>query len=427
MNIFLYNVFLWLYKTHIRIVSPWNPKARLWISGRKNILETIQDLNINKHKQVIWMHCASLGEFEQGRPIIEKIRTLYLSSKIFITFFSPSGFEVRKDYEGADYVFYLPPDSKKNARQFIEAVNPSLVLWIKYDYWFHYLNELKNRNIPTLLISAIYRPDQPFFKWYGSLHRYMLNCFNHLFVQTEESKKLLRGVVIPEKITVSGDTRFDRVIEIAELHENLPVIEKFCGDRVVVVAGSTWEEDEEELDHYANTHPEIRFIIAPHEIEESHLRNIEKLFQKSMRLSVLQNNAVPISQAGLRQTSGVNTLIIDNFGMLARLYKYASIAYLGGGFGDDGVYNVLEAAVYGKPVVFGPVIEKYLEAMSLVETGGGIVIDSALEAEDVFNRLLSDPEEYRLCCEASRNYVYARKGATRKILEFIQENRLLTS
>jgi 3-deoxy-D-manno-octulosonic-acid transferase len=309
----------------------------------------------------------------------------------------------------------------------MEAVNPSLVLWIKYDYWFHYLNELKNRNIPTLLISAIYRPDQPFFKWYGSLHRYMLNCFNHLFVQTEESKKLLRGVVIPEKITVSGDTRFDRVIEIAELHENLPVIEKFCGDRVVVVAGSTWEEDEEELDHYANTHPEIRFIIAPHEIEESHLRNIEKLFQKSMRLSVLQNNAVPISQAGLRQTSGVNTLIIDNFGMLARLYKYASIAYLGGGFGDDGVHNVLEAAVYGKPVVFGPVIEKYLEAMSLVETGGGIVIDSALEAEDVFNRLLSDPEEYRLCCEASRNYVYARKGATSKILEFIQENRLLTS
>jgi 3-deoxy-D-manno-octulosonic-acid transferase len=229
----------------------------------------------------------------------------------------------------------------------MEAVNPSLVLWIKYDYWFHYLNELKNRNIPTLLISAIYRPDQPFFKWYGSLHRYMLNCFNHLFVQTEESKKLLRGVVIPEKITVSGDTRFDRVIEIAELHENLPVIEKFCGDRVVVVAGSTWEEDEEELDHYANTHPEIRFIIAPHEIEESHLRNIEKLFQRSMRLSVLQNNTVPISQAGLRQTSGVNTLIIDNFGMLARLYKYASIAYLGGGFGDDGVHNVLEAAVYG--------------------------------------------------------------------------------
>ncbi len=427
MHIICYNIFLWLYKTNIRIVSPWNPKARLWLVGRKNILERIQNLNINKNNAVIWMHCASLGEFEQGRPIIEKIKTQLPSSKILITFFSPSGFEVRKDYEGADYVFYLPLDSKVNARQFIDAVNPKLVLWIKYDYWFHYLNELKKRNIPTLLISAIFRPSQPFFKWYGELHRFMLNCFNHLFVQTEESKKLLSGVVHPEKITVSGDTRFDRVIEIAERHEPIPAIEKFCGDQAVVVAGSTWEEDEEELDHYANTHPEIRFIIAPHEIEESHLRNIEKLFQKSMRLSVLQNNTFPSSNTGLRQTSAFNTLIVDNFGILARLYKYATIAYLGGGFGDDGVHNVLEAAVYGKPVVFGPVIEKYFEAMALVETGGGIVIDSALEAEAVFNRLLTDPEEYRLCCEASRNYVYAKKGAAKKILEFIQENRLLTN
>jgi 3-deoxy-D-manno-octulosonic-acid transferase len=303
-------------------------------------------------------------------------------------------------------------------------VKPTLVIWIKYDYWYYYLVELKKRNIPTLLVSGVFRPGQPFFKWWGRLHRYMLECFTHLFVQTEVSKKLLEGLGFTGNVSIGGDTRFDRVIEIAENRASLPLIEAFCQGGTVVVAGSTWEEDEEELDHYANTHPDIRFIIAPHEIDEGRLKEVEHLFRNRVRYSEL------VRGTGQRVQNGrpaPNVLIIDNIGMLSRLYQYATIAYVGGGFGDDGVHNVLEAAVYGRPVVFGPVIEKYIEAVELADCGGGIVIDSALEAESVFNRLLSDEEEYRQACEASRSYVYSRKGATDQIVKFIQEKRLLTS
>jgi 3-deoxy-D-manno-octulosonic-acid transferase len=401
------------------------------------------------------MHCSSLGEFEQGRPVLERLRQQNPECRILITFFSPSGYETRKDYSGADHVFYLPLDSRQHARQFIDLVKPSLVLWVKYDYWFYYLQELKKRNIPTILLSAVFRTDQPFFKWYGRLHRYMLEGFTHLFVQTEASKKLLGRLGLSENVSVSGDTRFDRVIEIAGREEPLPLISAFCGDHTVIVAGSTWEEDDEELDHYANTHPEIRFIIAPHEVEEDRIREVEGLFRYCIRYSEWrrqqeqaanygEGSELPlgrkaairaqnergasrrlwIADAGQRPA---NVLIIDNIGLLSRLYKYATITYVGGGFGDDGVHNVLEAAVYGKPVVFGPVIEKYVEAMELTDCGGGIVIDSALEAESVFNRLLGNPDDYRLTCEASRNYVLSKKGATEKITGYIQEKRLLTS
>ena len=386
------------------------------------------------------MHCASLGEFEQGRPVIEKLRKQYPVRKIIITFFSPSGYEIRKNYPGADYIFYLPPDSKKNARKFIDAIHPRLVIWIKYDYWFYYLDELKKRNIPVLLVSAIFMPSQSFFKWYGKLHRYMLHCFAHLFVQTAASKKLLETIGIEKNVSISGDTRFDRVIEIAGQFEPVAAVEKFCGNSRVIVAGSTWEEDEEELDHYANTHPDIKFIIAPHEIDEDHLRDIENLFHESIRFSELEKKLAdgrwpmaadnPFNENSIKDSSyrsSINVLIIDNIGMLASLYKYATIAYVGGGFGDDGVHNVLEAAVYGKPVVFGPVIEKYFEAMELVESGGGLVIDSALEAEAEFNRLFSNPEEYQFACEASKNYVHGKQGATGMIIQYIQANLLLTS
>jgi 3-deoxy-D-manno-octulosonic-acid transferase len=262
----------------------------------------------------------------------------------------------------------------------------------------------------------------------------MLECFSHLFVQTEDSRKLLGTIGFSTNVTVSGDTRFDRVIEIAESRESLPVIEAFCQDAQVIVAGSTWEEDEEELDHYANTHPGIKFIIAPHEIEEARLKEVEQLFRHRIRYSELAASyklqaASQSRGAGSAQPGrpAPNVLIIDNIGMLSRLYQYATITYVGGGFGDDGVHNVLEAAVYGKPVVLGPVIEKYIEAVELVDRGGGIVIDSALEAESVFSRLLSNTEEYRHACEASRDYVYSRRGATGKVIFYIQENRLLTS
>ncbi len=372
------------------------------------------------------MHCASLGEFEQGRPVIEFLRRVDPDITILITFFSPSGYKIRKDYRGADYVFYLPADSSRHARRFLDLVKPTLVLWIKYDYWFYYLTALQKRNIPVLLISPLFREDQPFFKWYGNLHRLMLDSFRAFFVQTDSSKKLLGILGISQNVIVSGDTRFDRVIDIAENFEPIPGILEFCGTGPVIVAGSTWEEDEEELDHYANAHPEIKFIIAPHEIEEDDLRDTEALFHHSIRYSELEkrNAGNPLSSPSEKMP---HVLIIDNIGMLSSLYQYATICYVGGGFGDDGVHNVLEAAVYGKPVVTGPVIEKYIEVVELAEAGGVIIIDNALEVESVFDRLFRYEEEYAFHSKAARDYVYARRGATAEIVNYIQENRLLTS
>jgi 3-deoxy-D-manno-octulosonic-acid transferase len=374
---------------------------------------------------VVWLHCSSLGEFEQGRPVIEALRRVAPGMRVVLTFFSPSGYTAKKGYAGADHIFYLPLDSPGNARRFIDLVKPALVLWVKYDYWYYFLVELKKRNIPVLLVSGVFRADQPFFRWYGRLHRYMLECFSHLFVQTEASKLLLARLRLAENVSVSGDTRFDRVIEIAEEKAALPEVEAFCGSQAVIVAGSTWEEDEEEMDHYANSHPEIRFILAPHEISEDRLAEVERLFRHSIRYSSWVANG-----GGRKARPGwpePNVLLIDNIGMLSKLYRFASIAYVGGGFGDDGVHNVLEAAVYGKPVVYGPVIEKYIEAVELTESGGGMVIDSALEAEKVFDRLLRDGRERDEMGRASKEYVHSRKGATGRIVGFIQENRLLTS
>lgn len=374
---------------------------------------------------VVWMHCSSLGEFEQGRPVIEALRRVAPGARVILTFFSPSGYTAKKGFAGADHIFYLPLDGPANARRFIDLVRPTLVLWVKYDYWYYFLVELKKRNIPVLLISGVFRADQPFFHWYGRLYRYMLECFSHLFVQTEASRQLLKRLRLTENVSVSGDTRFDRVIEIAEEGGRLPEVEAFCGSQAVIVAGSTWEEDDEEMDHYANAHPEIRFILAPHEISEDRLASVERLFRHSIRYSSWVANG-----GGRKARPGwpePNVLLIDNIGMLSKLYRYASIAYVGGGFGDDGVHNVLEAAVYGKPVVYGPVIEKYVEAIQLTESGGGMVIDSALEAEKVFDRLIRDEKEREEMGRASREYVYSRKGATGTIIRFIQENRLLTS
>ena len=426
MSIIFYHVFLWIYRLGIGLISPWNKKAKSWLEGRKGLFPRMQAAlgktpDSEKHP-TIWMHCSSLGEFEQGRPVIERLRIQSPHCRIIVSFFSPSGYEARKSYKGADHIFYLPLDSRKNARAFIDLIKPDLVIWIKYDYWYYFLVELKKREIPTLLVSGVFRPGQPFFKWWGRLHRYMLECFTHLFVQTETSRQLLAELGFTGNVSISGDTRFDRVIEIAEHREELPAIEAFCQGGTVIVAGSTWDEDEEELDHFANTHPNIRFIIAPHQIEEPRLKEVERLFRNKVRYSdwVKGTPLAPGRQAP-------NVLIIDNIGMLSRLYQYATITYVGGGFGDDRVHNVLEAAVYGKPVVFGPVIEKYVEAVELVDCGGGIVIDSALEAESVFRRLLTDEEEYEHVCQASRSYVYSKRGATDQIVHYIQEKRLFTS
>lgn len=424
MSIIFYHVFLLLYKMGIWLISPWNRKAKLWLEGRRGLFEQMRGALQGDWgaAPVVWMHCSSLGEFEQGRPVLEALRRETPNCRIVLSFFSPSGYTTKKDYAGADHVFYLPLDGQANARQFIDLVKPSLVLWVKYDYWYYFLVELRKRKIPTLLVSGVFRPDQPFFRWYGRLHRYMLESFTHLFVQTEASRVLLGKLRLTDRVSVSGDTRFDRVIEIAQGGEPLPLIAAFCGDRTVIVAGSTWEEDEEELDHYANTHPELRFIIAPHDIGEDRISEVERLFRHSIRFSALEKGRrAPVTGSWPEP----NVLIVDNIGMLSRLYRYATITYVGGGFGDDGVHNVLEAAVYGKPVVFGPVIEKYIEAVELTECGGGLIIDSALEAEKVFDRLLANPGECRETGEASLAYVRSKKGATEKIIRYISMQKLL--
>lgn len=440
---FLYSLFIVLYQTAIRLACLWNPKAKLWISGRKNILARLKSELGNEKAPIVWMHCASLGEFEQGRPLLEQLRVDYPGVKLLLTFFSPSGYTVIKGKKVADYIYYLPFASRLTVARFIDIASPVLVLWIKYDYWFYYMHELKKRNIPLLLISGNFQKTQAFFKWYGKMHRYMLHCFTHLFVQTKYSRLLLKKIGTSRNVTISGDTRFDRVIEIAERFEPIEAIEKFCGNDKVIVAGSTWPEDEEELDHYANTHPEIKFIIAPHEIHETHLKEIEQLFQRTVRFSVFQEQLLQVNNPGAPADPRIypstaenkdstnhkvkNVMIIDNIGMLSRLYRYTTIAYVGGGFGEEGVHNVLEAAVFGKPVVFGPVFNKYIEAIELLEESGAYTIETALELESKFNELFTDHDLYNEVCKAARNYVYSKKGATAKIMQYIQENRLLTS
>ncbi len=424
--VFVYNIFLVLYRAGIGIASLWNPKAKKWLNGRSKIFTGLKSAIGNSKSKIIWIHCSSLGEFEQGRPVIERIKALSSGHKILLTFFSPSGYEVKKDNAGADYIFYMPMDSIKNAQKFLDLLNPSLILFIKYDYWYHYLNEIKKRRINCLLISAVFRKEQLFFKSYGVLQRKMLNCFTQIFVQNEESKKLLKTIGI-QNCTVSGDTRFDTVIEIAEKFESIPIIEKFIGESKCIVAGSTWKQDEKALQEvFAELNDtNLKLIIAPHEIHKTHLDDLKKLFPQSFRFSELNQNPKP--ETGNPKATTSNTLIIDSIGMLSRLYKYAYITYVGGGFTRDGVHNVLEAAVYGKPVVFGKNYKKYKEAIDLIESEAAKVFSNEEELYQILITLLNDKDDYRQKCHASKNYVLENKGATEKILGYIEENRLLTS
>jgi len=443
----LYNLFLALYSIGIRISSLWNPKAQKWLNGRKNIFEKISTPGPSGGK-VIWMHCASLGEFEQGRPLLEELKTISSSGsaeklKIVLTFFSPSGYEVMKDYSGADHVFYLPMDSKENAGKFLDAVDPTLVLWVKYEYWYYYLSEIKQRKIPVILVSGIFRPGQPFFSWYGGFWKKMLGAFTHFFVQNTASKQLLASLGFTENVQVNGDTRFDRVLEIAANFKHVPCIESFCGNSPVIVAGSTWDEDEIELLHFVKVNPQIKFIIAPHEISAARLAAVKAAFTDAVFYSEMvkpegiENDSLhPVNPQGHAggQRSTVNeqrsmpkVLIIDNMGMLSRLYQYATVTYVGGGFGADGVHNVLEAAVYGKPVVFGPEYEKFNEAVELLQAGGAVSVDGPVSLEKVLQKLLTDDAERKNTGEAAGQFVLKHGGATRAIMQFIQEKRLLTS
>ncbi len=392
------------------------------MQGRKNIFKKLEQA-IPQSEKIIWMHCASLGEFEQGRPVLEKLKAQCTGHKILLTFFSPSGYEAQKNYKGADWVFYLPMDSPGNAKRFLEIVHPSLVIFVKYEFWYYYLKKIKYRNIPLLLISALFRKEMSFFKWYGKLQRKMLSRFDHLFVQNAESKKLVDEIGLAQICSVSGDTRFDRVIEIALSATAIPEIEKFIGDSKVIIAGSTWPEDEEILQKafLGISNPSLKFIIAPHEINEKHLSSIKELFPNSILFSELPTSHSPLPTC----------LVIDNIGMLSRLYKYAYIAYIGGGLRTMGVHNVLEAAVYNKPVLFGPFYHKYTEAIGLVQAGGGLPFNdpkkNGVMLGELIEALLINEEEYNYRSAAAGNFVQSNKGATQKIIQFIQEKRLLTN
>jgi 3-deoxy-D-manno-octulosonic-acid transferase len=418
----LYNLALALYHAGIRLAALWNPKAALWVNGRRQWPARLKEALNGQGYPRIWMHCASLGEFEQGRPVLEALRREYPGARIILSFFSPSGYEIRKHYPGADLVCYLPMDSASNARAFLDAVDPGLAIFIKYEFWHHYLQGLKKRGTPTLLVSAIFRPGQPFFRPWGGFWRGMLSSYTRVFVQDDASARLLDGIGFGAVTTVSGDTRFDRVIAVAESGEDIPAVRAFCGNHRVVVAGSTWPEDEEVIAHYARSRPGTRFIIAPHEIHASHLRDIEKIYPHSIRFS-----ALPAAEATTVPPDGVQVLLMDNMGMLSRLYRYADITYVGGGFGGAGIHNILEAAVYGKPVIFGPVHEKSREALQLLEAGGAFTVQSAIEFESLADELFEAPALLEKSGNICSDYVRQESGATKTILGYIQEKRLLTS
>jgi 3-deoxy-D-manno-octulosonic-acid transferase len=416
-----YRIFIWLYPKAAWLLGFTNNKARAWVTGRKDVFPQLINAYTGKQPSTIWMHCSSLGEFEQGLPLLEELRIRYPQYRFLVSFFSPSGYEIRKHHPAIDLAVYLPMDSPGNAKRFLEIVQPSLVIFIKYEYWYYYLTETHRRHIPLILASGIFRKDQPFFRWYGGFYRKMLPLFSWFFVQNEESLNLLQSIGYTQNVVLTGDTRFDRVLAIADNFESIPVIEDFCGQKDTIVAGSTWTEDDEELDHFINTNPSLRCLVAPHDIDTERLEECLGLYKNAMLFSTY----VAQHAAGEQLPPHINTLVIDNMGMLSRLYKYATICYVGGGFGEDGIHNILEAAVYSKPVVFGPVYDKYFEADELLDAGGAYSIEDALELESVLKDLLSERELLAEVSKAAGAYVRQHAGATAAIMQYIQEKRLL--
>ncbi len=396
----LYNISILIYGLIIRLVSLFNAKAKLFVDGRKGIFERIAEKKITIDRP-IWFHFASLGEFEQGRPVLEKIKSLNPEEKILVTFFSPSGYEIRKNYALADGIFYLPLDTPANAKKFVRLVNPKMAIFTKYEFWPNYFKALASKNIPLYIISGIFRPNQIFFKWYGGFYRNVLKCVNHFFVQNEESKALLKNIHI-NNVEISGDTRFDRVYENAQMPKELPTIQKFCKNAPVLIAGSTWPDDEKLLVELAAKHPNWKIIIAPHEIHASHIAEIQKLFPKALKFSELN-----------QQTADHQILIINNIGMLSSLYQYGKIAYIGGGFGV-GIHNTLEAAAFGLPIIFGPNYNKFQEAKDLINIEAAKSISNADELASAFN-YFNENESGKIASD----YVANKKGATDIIIKKI--------
>lgn len=402
----IYTISIRLFSLLIRLAAPFNIKAKQICKGRRQTFGILNE-KIKVGDRVAWVHCASLGEFEQGRPIIEAIKKQYPEFKILLTFFSPSGYEIRKNYDLADCVCYLPADTKSNARKMIELVKPELVFFVKYEFWNNYLHEFKKRNIPLYLVSAIFRENQQFFKSSvgGKWYRKMLFCFEHFFVQDENSVELLKGIGVTN-VTRAGDTRFDRVAEIAKNGKNIPLIEKFKGDNLLVVAGSTWKPDEELLAQYIHNHPEVKFVIAPHETKRA---NVDRL------INLLKTNIICYTEASEETVMNKQVLVVDTIGILSSVYRYADLAYIGGGFGV-GIHNTLEAAIFGMPIVFGPNYLKFNEATSMVKLGVAYPISNSEDLGSVLDRMLFDKEANGKVAEECIAFTNQNLGATRVIL-----------
>ena len=406
-----YSLGIWVYKMILHLVAPFNPKARLWCAGRRGWCNKLA-AEITPGRTCAWFHFASLGEFEQGRPVLEKYKATYPDEIIVMTFFSPSGYEIRKNYPLADHVFYLPVDTPGNARQFIELINPRIAFFTKYEYWYYYFRELHRRNIPLYLVSAIFRPDQLFFRWYGFFPRHTLRFVTHFFVQNTDSIHLLAKIGITHA-TLTGDTRFDRVLELSGKKREIPKISAFAQSGRVLVAGSTWPPDEENLFDLHEVFPEWKLIIAPHEIGETRLIRLKNLFPDAVLYSEI--NASELINPSY------SVIIIDNVGMLSSLYAYADVAYIGGGFGA-GIHNTLEAAAYGVPVIFGPRYEKFQEAKDLIHSKAGFTFNNQYELVSVFDDLQHEGFR-RDAGNRAAGYVAQQAGATDTILAHIAAER----
>lgn len=405
----IYTLGIYLYTLIVEFLSFFYKKARMTRLGQWRTNQVLRE-HIDRSSKYIWFHAASLGEFEQGRPMIEEIRRTHPEYKILLTFFSPSGYEVRKNYEEADIICYLPFDSPYKVRKFLNLARPAIAIFIKYEFWYNYLSELHARKIPIYLVSAIFRREQLFFKWYGLWYRKMLFFFTHIFVQDEASRKLLARLNV-KNVTVAGDTRFDRVLEVKNHVRQLPMLETFVKGRnkLILVAGSTWPQDEALLLPYFNAHPEILLIIAPHEIHRSHLIDIESnLTRPSIRFSELHEEG----------TSDMDCLIIDSFGLLSTIYRYGNLAYIGGGFGA-GIHNTLEAAVYGLPVIFGPKYQKFREARDLINIGGAVSVSDKASFLSHMDELVNNQEKRHEVVAVVNKYMEENSGVTQKILKEI--------
>jgi len=413
----MYNLIIYIYLLGVVIASFFNEKVRKMWRGERDAFRVLRE-KTDPNAHYVWVHAASLGEFEQGRPLIEEIRRKRPDLKILLTFFSPSGYEVRKNYEGADIICYLPLDTITNARRFLRTIRPEVAFFIKYEFWYNYLHILKHRGIPVYSVSSIFRENQVFFKWYGRQYGHVLKCFTHFFVQNEISKRLLAQLGL-NNTTITGDTRFDRVLQIKEAAKQLPIVESFCQQTStgtpqskVFVAGSSWQPDEDIFIRYFNQHKDWKLIIAPHVIGEDHLQQIEKLLagRKVVRYTEAQKG---------QSVADADVLIINCFGLLSSIYHYGHVTYVGGGFGV-GIHNVLEAAVWNVPVVIGPNNKKFQEAQELLAAGGCHEIGSYEDFERLMNRFDSDADYLSESGRQAGNYVKTKAGATQAVLARVQ-------